>query len=314
MIRAPNHLGDVVMGLPAMLDDGGDIAVRQWLAPLVEMAAPGRPVIAVGRGWRGWSAAAARVRRGRYDEGVLLSPAFSAALLFRMAGVGRLRGTATDGRSFLLADRIPRSALRGMHRIDQYRLLLGQERGRDPRHPALTPPEATVASWRDRLGGASGPVVGLFPGSNAGARRWPLDRYREVAGALANRGARVVVLGGPGDLERTAQVAAAAPGGVDAGGQTDLQGLAALLSLCQVVVTNDTGPLHLAAAVGAPTVSVWGPSDPDEVAPGGTRHARITGPPLPCKPCLKNECRRRGKGTVLDRGTRVERSGGAPGA
>ena len=80
---------------------------------------------------------------------------------------------------------------------------------------------------------------------------------------------------------------------------TDLIGLASLLSACDLVITNDTGPMHLAGAVGTPTVTLWGPSDPAEVCPVGAHDVRITGAGLPCKPCFKNECPRKGIGTSL---------------
>ena len=85
---------------------------------------------------------------------------------------------------------------------------------------------------------------------------------------------------------------------IDAGGATGLPGLAALLSLCDFVVTNDTGPMHLASAVGTPAITLWGPSDPAEVRPTGSGHVGVGGPDLPCRPCFKNECPRSGDGTL----------------
>ncbi|HSM61955.1 MAG TPA: glycosyltransferase family 9 protein [Longimicrobiales bacterium] len=287
------------MALPALAEEGADVLVLAWLAPLVEMAGIGARVMPFERGWPGWRSAVRRLRAGRYERGTLLSAAFSAAWLFRWGGVRHLRGTATDGRSWLLNERIPREALRGHHRIDQYRMLLGREAGAEPRLPALTPPPEELEGWRTRMGGAAGPLVGFFPGSNAPARRWPPQRFAEVGKALASDGARVVVMGAPAERELTAAVAREVPGAVDAGGSTDLPGLAALLSLCDLVVTNDTGPMHVAAAVGTPTVSLWGPSDPDETAPPGVRHETVSTGDLPCRPCLKNVCPRSGRGTVL---------------
>lgn len=143
-------------------------------------------------------------------------------------------------------------------------------------------------------------MVGFFPGSNAPARRWPPERFAAVARALAGAGVATVVMGGPGERAITAQVAAGAPGTLDAGGATDLPGLAALLSVCDLVVTNDTGPMHLAGAVGTPTVTLWGPSNPAEVHPvGAAEDVRMAGPPLPCQPCFKNRCPRSGSGTML---------------
>lgn len=301
VIRAPNHLGDVIMALPAMAADGSDVVVRSWLAPLMAMAElPGR-VVPFDRGFAGWRRAVRGLRAERFERGTLLTPSFSAAWLFRWAGVSHLRGTATDGRSWLLRDRLPREALKGRHRINQYKLLLGQDPDTEARNHRLRPPAPSLEEWRGRLGGAD-LVVGLFPGSNAAARRWPADRFGSVARALSRQGARVVVMGGPGERDVTSTVAAAAPGALDAGGGTDLPGLAALLSLCHLVVTNDTGPMHLAGAVGTPTVTLWGSSDPAEVHPVGARDVRVTGADLPCKPCFKNQCPRSGAGTVLPEG------------
>lgn len=299
VIRAPNHLGDVVMALPAMAADGADVVVRRWLAPLLEMAElPGR-VLPFDRGLRGWRAAVSMLRSHGFREGTLLTPSFSAAWLFRWGGVSRLRGTATDGRTLLLSRAIPREALKGHHRINQYKLLLDQDPDTPAENHRLKPPPAAVEAWKARLDGGGSRLVGFFPGSNAPARRWPTERFAAVARALTDGGARAVVLGGAGERGLTRAVADAVPGAVDAGGATDLPGLAAVLSLCHLVVTNDTGPMHLAGAVGTPTVTLWGPSDPAEVRPVGARDARVTGPALPCKPCFKNTCPRKGRGTVL---------------
>jgi ADP-heptose:LPS heptosyltransferase len=82
-------------------------------------------------------------------------------------------------------------------------------------------------------------------------------------------------------------------------GNTSLVSLPALVNRAEWVIANDSGPMHLAAALGVPTVTLWGPSDPEEVAPPGRGHLRVTGRPLPCKPCFKNACPRVGPGTIL---------------
>jgi heptosyltransferase-2 len=298
-VRAPNHLGDVVAALPAIVEEASDVLVLEWLAPIVAMARGAGEVIPFERGASGFVSAVRALRRRRYREGVLLTPAFSAAWLFRCGGVRRLRGTATDGRSFLLSDRVEADALRPLHRIHAYELLLGQSVSGEPRAHRLAPPPATVEHWRLRLPAGDGPVVGIVPGSNAPARRWPSDRFGEVASWLGARGARVVVVGSPPEVDLTARVASRAPGALDAGGRTDVTDLAALLSLCDLVVTNDTGAMHLAGAVGTPTVSLWGSSNPMEVRQVGTPDTRVSGPDLPCRPCRRNRCERRGAGWVL---------------
>ncbi|HSG07052.1 MAG TPA: glycosyltransferase family 9 protein [Longimicrobiales bacterium] len=298
VVRAPNHLGDVVMALPALAAAGADVMVRGWLAPILEMAElPGR-ILRLEPGFAGWRRAVGALREGGYRDGLLLTPSFSAAWLFRWGGVSSLRGTATDGRAWMLSQRLPRQALRGHHRINQYRLLLGQDPAVEPAFRRLHPARRVQEAWSNRIGAGRG-LVGLFPGSNASARRWPVEQFSRVASVLLERRMGVVVLGGRGERHLTAAVAGGAPGALDLGGETDLVGLAAILSLCRVVVTNDTGPMHLAGALGVPTVTLWGPSDPKEVGPPGPRHARVTGRALPCKPCFKNSCPRSGAGTLL---------------
>lgn len=298
MVRAPNHLGDVVMALPGLLADPSPVLVRSWLAPVLEMAGMGARTLPLEPGFGGWARAVRELRRHGFEEGILLAPSFSAAWLFRLGGVGWLRGTDTDGRRPLLSQRVARASLEGLHRVEQYRVLLGQPRDDGPPRPVLSPGRALCEAWRRRLGG-DGPVVGLFPGSNAPARRWPAERFAQVARALLAEGRRVVVLGGARDREVARPVIGGAPGAVDAVGDTDLPGLAALLSQLRLLVTNDTGPMHLADALGVPTVSVWGPSDPGETAPRWARHLRVSGPGLPCAPCRRNHCPRSGRGTML---------------
>jgi heptosyltransferase-2 len=299
VIRAPNHLGDVVLALPALAADDADVLVPRGLAPVLSMAIGERRVIPFERGFAGWRRAVARLRRGGYRSGVLLTPSFSAAWLLRWGGVRRLRGTATDGRSWMLRERIDPLALRPLHRINQYRLILGQDTDVVPRSYRVTPPEALLDRWRETLDAGGGRLVGLFPGANAPARRWPVEGFAELARTLAQQGDRVVVLGGPGERDQTARVAAAAPEVVDLGGRTGIDDLAAVLAVLDLLVTNDTGPMHLAGAVGTPTVSLWGSSDPNEVRQTGAPDFGVTGPDLPCKPCFRNHCRRSGAGTLL---------------
>ena len=113
---------------------------------------------------------------------------------------------------------------------------------------------------------------------------------------------RVLVFGGPQERRLTAQVAGEAA--VDLGGRTDLPMLAAGLAECALLVSNDSGPMHLAAAVGTPTVTLQGPADPAVTRPLGGRHVMLRHPELPCVPCVKNVCPRRGRGYVLPDATR----------
>ncbi len=299
IIRAPNHLGDVVLALPSLVAESDPVLVVGGLAPILRMALGDERVIPFSRGFAGWRAAVGSLRRGRYRSGVLMTPSFSAAWMMRWGGVAHLRGTATDGRSWLLRDRVDPATLWPLHRINQYRLILGQRTDLEPRSHRLPVPNELQERWGGELRKGDRRLVGLFPGANAPARRWPTEGFVELARARAEQGDRVVVLGGPGERALTEEVARAAPDVVDLGGRTGIDDLAAVLAVMDLLVTNDTGPMHLAGAVGTPTVSLWGSSDPEEVRQTGAPDFGVSGPDLPCRPCYRNHCHREGAGTLL---------------
>jgi ADP-heptose:LPS heptosyltransferase len=145
------------------------------------------------------------------------------------------------------------------------------------------------------------PYVVLHPGTSVPARAWPAGRYVEAAGELIAAGHRVVVTGAPSEADLTRGVAAADPAVVDLGGRTDLAELAAVLEGASAVVVGNTGPAHLAAAVGTPVVSLFAPTvparrwapyrvptvllgDQDAVC----RDTRVTECPFPGHPCLSS--------------------------
>jgi heptosyltransferase-2 len=303
LIRTPNHLGDLVMALPALAAvPGADLLAPRAFAPLFdlvpELRAGGGRVVHFERGTAPFFRIARELRRARYRRGVLLTPSFSSAFLFAAGGVAERRGSATDGRTFLLTDPVPPAQLDGVHRSAAYLALVRGERPGAAPLPCLEVTPALTARWREVAGVAgTAPVVGIFPGGNASSRRWEPARFAELADRLARGGARVVVFGGPSERALAAQVAGTTA--LDVSGKTDLPLLAAALADCHLLVTNDSGPMHLAAAVGTPTVSLWGAGDPAVTAPLGAGHELLRGAALPCMPCVKNECPRRGQGFVL---------------
>lgn len=304
VVRAPNHLGDLVLALPALARAGGDVLVVEGLAPLVALGWPGTRVLALRRGARGFWRAARTLRARRYRRGILLSPAFSAALLARAGGVREVRGTATDGRGPLLTEALDPRALRGRHRSLQYLEIVGSGSSCLPEPPLLVPAEAEVRGWRERLARPGRSLVGVCPGSRASARRWVAERFRALVGRLAAAGHAVAVFGGADERPLTALVSAGAETATDLGGRTDLPALAAALAACDLLVTNDSGPMHLAAAVGTATLSLWGPGDAAETAPLGAGHRRIVHGELSCVPCVRNRCPRSGAGEILRRAER----------
>jgi lipopolysaccharide heptosyltransferase II len=305
VVRAPNHLGDLVMALPALASlPGADLVVVRWLAPLLEMAREADPrgvgfrrILPFDRGSGGLLRAARELRAARYRRGVLLTPSFSSALLFFLGGVRERRGTPTDSRGALLTDRVALPHGAPVHRAAAYvALTTGEIPARTP-VPRLPVPGRERERWRGLVGPVDGPLVGVFPGSNAPSRRWDGDRYAELVRRLSERGLWVAVFGAGNERELTAMVAGAH--GLDLGGRTDLPLLAAGLAGCEILVTNDSGPMHLAAAVGTRTLSLQGPADPRVTRPLGEGHELLWGGELPCVPCVKNECPRHGPGYRL---------------
>ncbi|HUP87765.1 MAG TPA: glycosyltransferase family 9 protein [Longimicrobiales bacterium] len=279
-MRAPDHLGDFVIALPAIHAAQPDVVlITRWLAPLAELA--GFNTIPVDDTISGVVTAAIQLRRRRLQRGILLTPSLSSALMLRLGGVHSRRG-------------IEKNLIAHQHRAALYMLLATGEPPAGIPKPKLYITRELRSRFRNIVG-TGAPLVGVVPGSNAPARRWPAERFAELAKELSVDG-RVVVFGSAAEQEQTALVANDVA--IDLGGKTDLPMLAAGLAECGMVVTNDTGSLHLAAAVGVPTVSMWGAGNPAETGPG-RGHKVLRDSRLPCLECMKHECPRRGPGYIL---------------
>jgi ADP-heptose:LPS heptosyltransferase len=216
--------------------------------------------------------------------------------MFKLGGVRRIRGIDTDGRRMLLSSLVDEAVIKGRSRPSAYVELVTGAWPSEPPTPVIPISEEQTAAWWSHSGLEPGPSIGVFPGGNAPSRRWDIERFAEVVKQLADD-RRIIVFGGPGETEAT--MAVAGDRGIDMGGRTTLPMLAAALSTCDLLITNDSGPMHIAAAVGTRTLSLWGAGDPNETAVRGAAHALLRHPELPCVPCVRNECPRRGEGYVL---------------
>ena len=295
VVRAPNHLGDFVMALPALYAANADcVLVPRWLAPLSNMA--GLPTLAFDKTARGFASAVLQLRRRHFQRGVLLAPSFSSALMLRLGHVHSRRGTNTDHRSALLTSIVDRELLAHHHRSSIYVMLVTGELPPERPVPALMVTREARAQFR-ALVGTDQALIGIVPGSNAPSRTWFPDRFAAVVAELTREGRVVVVFGSAKEKERTREVAGS--GAIDLGGRTDLPTLAAGLAECDIVIGNDTGPLHLAAAAGTRTISMWGAGNPAETGPP-VRHTILRDTRLPCLECVKNVCPRKGKGFLLE--------------
>ena len=279
VVRLHNWIGDVVVGIPALrlLAEHGcepTLIGRPWAASL--LAGHGWRVVPLARGLRArsaqWRRLRPRVAAGAGDgiDAVLLATSFSAALECRLGGAHAI-GHDTDHRRLLLARSVPRP--RGVHALEENWHLACRFLGVDAPPPAsiglaVAPDALAIADARLVAAGVGAGFVVLCPfavGRFEGqSKAWP--GFDALADRLAAAGRQTVVCPGPGDEERDARArfpASAVLTGVPLGEY------AALLSLAAAVVANDTGPGHMAAAVGAPLVSVLGPTDAARWAPWG---------------------------------------------
>ena len=159
--------------------------------------------------------------------------------------------------------------------------------------PQLVVPAAEITAWRARMGLAGGrPVAALAPGAVGPSKRWPAESYGAVAKRLAAEGFVVWVLGGPGETPLAAEIAGIGGAAVHDLTGTDLRNAIVGLAAADVAVSNDSGLLHVSAAIGTPTVGIFGPTSPWHWAPLNPIAAIIeTTTDVPCRPCHKPTCR-----------------------
>jgi heptosyltransferase-2 len=296
LVRAPNWVGDVVLSLPAVRDLRRafpaarlSVLARPWVADLYG-AVPAVDAVVLSRGLR----ADMELVRGAFDAAVLLPNSFGTAFVAWRACIPERWGFATDGRGPLLtrAPRVPRST-RGRSQVYYYRAMLdglGIDTKATPDASLRCPEE-----WRERgraLLGSDGPWLGLNPGAFFGtAKRWLPERYGAVGDLVSRRtGARVVLVGGRAERALADEIAAgmaAKPRVLT--GETTLPELLGVLSCLDGFVTNDSGPMHLAAALGVRQVAVFGSTDWRETAPF-TERATVVREPVECSPCMLREC------------------------
>jgi heptosyltransferase-2 len=234
------------------------------------------------------------LRAGRYRRAVILPNSFKAALVTFAAGIEERWGYPTDMRGLFLNRAVATPATRG-HQLDDYTALLAALNA--PRVvddvPTIKLPKAIRERGRKGLLSIGlhldRPVFGIHAGGLYGrAKHWGDDRYVEVINRLRLEGYDVVLLTSPREREQAQKIATTCNGVPMVGHDGDVLELAAAISQCAAVITNDSGPLHVAAALSVPTVSIFGPTDPDRtVIPGASRVVRSS---LECTPCYQRDC------------------------
>ena len=300
VVVAPNWVGDTVMALPvleALAAAGRRSAVlaRPHLRPLLELS----PAVADVVEREGDDNATVELLRGRgFAEAVLLPNSFRSAWLTQRAGIPKRWGYRGNWRSPLLRPAVRRPSQRGLQIADYRDLLAAMEVAPPPdwvpRLPLSAADRDAGRELLERTGApGDGPVIGLFPGAEFGpSKRWPWRRFAELARELRRRlpAARILILVGPKEAWLGVRIHEES-GHVHplAGPDLDLGRLATLLGVLDAMVTNDSGPMHLAAAVGVPCVALFGPTDPRRTAPAGDGH-RVLYTDRWCSPCFRRRC------------------------
>jgi heptosyltransferase-2 len=316
VVIAPNWLGDAVMALPALADVRRHfasahlaVAARPAVAPLFTMVDGIDSIVTLpgGGGVRallGWLADTASLWNGRFDTAVLLPNSFASAYIAAKAPVPERWGYSTDMRARLLTRAIARPA-GDLHMRAYYQHLtaaLGIPEG--PPYASIRPDGANARQLLRDIGlDLDEPFVVFAPGAAYGrAKQWLPERYAELADLIINeRGWNVLMVGAKVDRSACEDIARRMPKTgtrinrlIDFSGKSDLPSLAGILGEAHAVVSNDSGAMHLAGAVGTKVIAVFGPTREKQTSP------LSAGPDAPapvvithdvfCRPCMLREC------------------------
>ena len=310
LVRATNWVGDAVMSLPALRalrrqfpKAHISILAKPWVADLYAREGFCDDLIPYTARtlFEKWSAA--RVLRSRkFDTAILLQNAFEAAAIAYLAGIPERIGYARDGRAFLLTRAIPVPKPGEIPRHESfYYLELLRRAGivdemRQDQNAAIRLEGASAARSagldRFRQLGLGETVIGVSPGAAYGtAKRWLPERFAESANQVAGElGASVAIFGSTAECGLCESVAASINGPhKNFAGKTSLAEFIDLAAACRVYLTNDSGAMHIASALGVPTVAVFGATDDLATGPTGPL-AKVVREQVECSPCLKREC------------------------
>jgi heptosyltransferase-2 len=272
------------------------VLCRDYTAPLLERCPFIDRLVVYEMGKGVWAAVGA-LRRERPDSGwdtaFVLPTSFSSAAIALLSGSPRRVGFGGGVRGILLTDRIVGGGRRTIHLSRTYIGLLSYGVACDSENvplPSVIPPY----DWKDRveLFGIGGRYAVLAAGATYGpAKVWPERRYAEVARMISDRwGLRIVTVGSAGErsgLDSIIQKAGVS--GKNMAGECEISELTTLLRGASLVVGNDSGPVHISASMGIPTVAIFGSTSPTWTAPRGPR-VKVLYASVECSPCFRRDC------------------------
>ncbi|MDD2500544.1 MAG: lipopolysaccharide heptosyltransferase II [Geobacter sp.] len=310
LVRAVNWIGDAVMTTPALM------AVRETYPkariallanPLVGQLLQGHPavdrVLVFDRkrehnGLAGRLRLARQLKQEQFDLAIILPNSFDSALIPWLARIPQRWGKASDGRSLLLTRLFPeQNPPQDRHEVQYYCDLLrsfGAFATQSEPLLATTPQEDDEAAALLAKYGilTKSMLLGINAGASFGsAKRWYPERFGEVAKRLADEwDARIILFGGPDEVRIVTEIEQALEGQcLNMAGKTSVRQLMALIKRCNFFVTNDSGPMHIAAAFGVPLVAIFGPTDHVGTAPCSDK-AIVVRQAVDCAPCKLRVC------------------------
>ncbi len=318
LIRGTNWVGDAVISIPAMMEIRRlfpqariSLLVRPWVREIYAAVGFVDEILEYDRGGNhrgplGLFRLVSDIRKRHFDLAILLQNAFEAAWIAWSARIPRRIGYACDGRSLLLTDAIPIDPeVRTVHQAYYYLGilsglgLLNPQPWRSRKHPphaniGVRESDRTAARKLLQSNGiAEGEmIVGINPGAFYGeAKRWFPDRYAAVADALADQfRARILLFGAQNDLRVAEEVSRnMKQPSVILAGKTTLGQLIGLIRECTLLITNDSGPMHLAAALDVPQLAIFGSTSEIATGPLSPR-AVVIKQQVECNPCFLRKC------------------------
>ena len=314
LIRSTNWIGDAIMTTPAVRTirqnfPGTEITLLAlpWVADVFRASPRVDRILSYERtgrhaGLQGKFTLAAELRREHFDAAILLQNAFEAAFITLLAGIPIRAGYTTDGRGLLLTHGVRRAAeIKKLHQVHYYQEMvrgLGCVPGADDLELVVPREGDAWATEFLREAAANGrEIIGLNPGASYGpAKRWPAEKFAALAREL-NRSpdSLLLLFGTSADQQAAAEIKGACPDKdrvMDLTGRTTLAQAMGLISRCHAFVTNDSGLMHVAAALATPTVAIFGSTNPVTTGPFSVKSSVVRSD-LACSPCLETHCPKR---------------------
>jgi len=306
-VRAPNWIGDSILAIPSIRslktnfpDSSIAILAKKWVKDVfinLEFV-DDIMIIPEKNDLKTLKSAAHNIKKQEFDAGLLLPNSFVSALLFYMAGIPKRWGYKNEGRQIFLTKAVPhKNPRKQIHQVQYYQNLitgLGLKECPPNLHFSVTQQEKDLAAdfLRSFEIDLQKKRVILNPGGYYGpAKRWPVSKYRELAKMLQNKFDIHILIIGSKSESRLARLISSGlkKKPIDLSGKTSLRMLSGVISTADLVVSNDTGPMHLSNALGIPVIALFGPTVPAVTRPFHAPY-KVIKKKVPCWPCSYREC------------------------